>query len=408
MNDKNGLRWLYLCVGTLMMMFLGLLYAWSIFRAPLGSIFKEWSVADLSLTFTISMITFCIGGFISGKLSKKIKYNYIAIIGALLLLIGFIGVSRMNPSNGVTSLKMLYFFYGVLCGGGVGCCYNVVLSSVNRWFTDRPGFASGVLLMGFGLGGIVLGSVVNRMIIHLGVLDTFLKLGIVVSIVIIVGSFFLRMPTYQNEIAITEVKTYDLNNEYTTSEMMRTSAFWYFWLWGVVISASGLLVISNAASIAIAFGAPAELGLIVSVANGAGRVFFGTLFDKFGRKTAMNLNMVFLFLAGVSLVIGSQSSSVALILVGLIFVGASYGGSPALNSAVIYKFFGSKNFPVNFGLATFLIIPAAIMGPTIASVLLDKNNGSYTSAFTVIIVFAAIAVVLSSLLKKGCREIGQE
>lgn len=171
MNNKNKVRWSYLVVGTVMMMFLGLIYAWSIFRAPLMEIYPDWTASQLSMTFTISMIFFCLGGYFAGRMSKSMRPQYIAIMAAAILFSGFFGVSRMNPTDSAASLNVIHICYGVLCGSGVGCAYNATLSSINRWFKDRPGLSSGVLLMGFGLGGIVLGSVTNNFIGQKGILE---------------------------------------------------------------------------------------------------------------------------------------------------------------------------------------------------------------------------------------------
>lgn len=401
MNSKK--RWIYLAVGAVMLLFVGLLYAWSIFREPLGEVFPDWSVSDLSLTFTISMIFFCLGGFFSGKLSRKISGRRIAQIAAAALFIGFIGASRLDPQNPERSLLLLYIFYGVLCGTGVGMGYNVVLGTISRWFPDKAGLSSGVLLMCFGCGGILLGGTAGSIIAWKGVFQTFFILAFAVAIVMLIGSFFMQSPAETTESA-SEAETSEGRN-YTASEMLRTSFFWCYVLWGIVISAGGLLVINTAATIAVSFGLPAVLGLIVSIFNGGGRLLNGALFDSKGRRFSMILTTVILFLAGASLTLGAVTQQAMLILAGLILVGLSYGGTPPLTSAVIHSVFGPKYYAVNFSLANFQLIPAAILGPMLSSVLLEKAGGEYQTTFLMIIVLAVAGAVLAALLELTAKSI---
>ena len=144
-------RWVYLGMGTLTLLFLGLIYAWSIFRTPFGELFPDWSISQLSMTFTISMIFFCLGGFAGGVLSKKLSIRTRMLISAVMLLVGFFAVSMVKPDSPSSSLIMLYIFYGVFGGGGVGFAYNGVIGTLNKWFPDKVGLASGIMLMGFGL-----------------------------------------------------------------------------------------------------------------------------------------------------------------------------------------------------------------------------------------------------------------
>ena len=96
----------------------------------------------------------------------------------------------INGMGSTISLYLLYIFYGVLCGTGVGIGYNCVISTINKWFPDKAGFSSGMLLMGFGTGGLVLGGIVDIMMDNMGLFTTFRYLAIA-GTVILFGGFFL-------------------------------------------------------------------------------------------------------------------------------------------------------------------------------------------------------------------------
>lgn len=396
---SNNKRWLYLGVGTLLLIFCGLIYGWSLFKSPFSEVYTDWTLSQLSMTFTISMVFFCLGGFVAGKLSAKIKPRYIIMMSAVLLLIGFFGVSRLNPEDSSSSLILLYICYGVIGGSGVGFSYNSVISTMNKWFPDKPGLASGVMMMGFGLGALILGSVATELVASKGVFTAFMILGIIIFVVLMVGSLFIKVPEAPK--AEAGAKTPVLEGS-SPGEMLKTGSFWVFILWCVVANSAGLMVINSAASIAVAFGAPAIVGMVVSVFNGAGRVIIGGLFDKLGRRTTMLINMCVLTVAGVALFAGAKTSAMIIILLGLLCMGISYGGNPTISSAFINKEYGPKHFPVNFSLGNFSLIPAAILGPMISSKLIESAEGAYDTTFLAIIICAACAFVLWVFLNKAC------
>ena len=148
----NNKRWIYLAAGTLMLLFLGLIYGWSIFRAPLTGYYPNWSASQLSLTFTISMIMFCLGGFFSGLMLKKVSHRVLLAVAAVIGFVGFFCISTVEGSTASAALIKLYIFYGVLCGFAVGISYNSIIGTVNKWFKDKPGLASGAMLMASGSG----------------------------------------------------------------------------------------------------------------------------------------------------------------------------------------------------------------------------------------------------------------
>lgn len=403
MADKNTSRWIYVAMGAFMLLLLGVIYAWSIFRAPISLVFPNWTAAELSLNFTISMICFCLGGFTSGKLTLKIPNNIIVRIASILLCIGFFGISMLRIDNPETSLIMLYIFYGLFCGFGAGMGYNSVLSGVVKWFPDRTGFVSGMLLMNFGLGGMVLGTFVNLFVNSMGLFRAFRIIGVLIPLMLALGSIYIKTPKPSKEQSLESQIIEPEGHNYTSIEMLKTSAFWIYFVWHITITSAGLLVINGAAQIAVAFGAPAVLGLIVSIFNGVGRLGIGILFDKKGRKASMTFNSITLILAGMSLYGGALFDNMHLAFIGLILTGISYGGSPSNTSAVTNSFFGPKYFALNYSVGSFALIPGAVIGPYISGMLQDRAGGAYNTTFMMMIGFGILAMIMNLILKEPKR-----
>ena len=146
-------RWVYAIVGIIVLLLVGMVYAWSVMSKSIAVAFPEWTMGQLSLTFTITMAMFCVGCLLAGILAKKVKSRIYIILAAVLLLCGFLLTSV------TTSLPMLYLGFGVLCGMGAGFSYNAVMSTMSAWFPDKQGLISGILLMGFGLSSFIIGKI---------------------------------------------------------------------------------------------------------------------------------------------------------------------------------------------------------------------------------------------------------
>jgi OFA family oxalate/formate antiporter-like MFS transporter len=422
-----------------MLLFLGLIYAWSIFRGPLVEIFP-WSKTQISMTFTISIVCFCIGGFLGGRLYTRLKARFIILISAALVLVGFSCITLLlNKDHATASLWVLYIFYGVLGGLGVGVSYNVLISCATKWFPGKAGMASGIMLLGFGIGGLALGSIVNALTGAFGIRPVFIILGIGLAAILTIGSFIIKQPPAvapgiiekgsaaqsateniigteaesANQASVTKdteapESLFAPKTDYTLGETLRTSTFWLLFTDCVLFGIGGLLVINSAALITEAFNATGVLGLIISVFNGIGRPLLGTSFDQIGRSKSMNINSLFMLLGGVSLLLGATTGSLALICVGLPLIGLSYGGCPSLQSASIAKFFGMKHYPMNFAAGVFCLTPAAIIGPLVSSGLQEASGGKFESTFVMLIVIALLTFVVNFLLKKSAVKLGRE
>lgn len=396
------------------LLFLGMIYAWSIFREPLSMLFTSWTATQMSLTFTISIIMFCIGSITGGRLFVLLSSRMIFLISALCLFAGFFGASLcLDTNNPMASLFYLYCFYGVFCGFGVGLGYNCTLSTLLRWFPDKTGLASGIMLMGFGFGALTFGSLVNILASEFGIAVTFRLIAIALTIVLGISSLIIKRP---DEETIGKLKLLERKSSYTANipaeqplgdyaplHMLRTSIFWLFIIRLIFICSGGLLVINSAAQIATSFGAPAAAGLIVSVFNGCGGVIFGSMFDRYGRAVSFTINSALLTMAGIFLLLTAVTDQVFLMFLGLPLVGLSYGCSAAITSATVSLLWGSKHYPANFGIVNCGLIPAAILGPIISSTLHEQSGGSYVSTFVMLTMFGIVSVVLNVFLRMAIK-----
>ena len=407
---KEGNRTVILITGTIMLLFLGLIYAWSIFRAPLTAIFTDWTPTQISMTFSISIVCFCTGGFLAGKLSAKLRHRTILLISAASIIVGFAVITLLfDETAPAKTLTILYIFYGILGGGGVGLSYNTLLGIIARWFPGKTGMASGILLLGFGIGGLLLGNIVTMLSASVGIRYAFVILGVLLAVIIAIGAMIVKAPgAPAGAPAGTATAPANEIRSYTLREAVKTGSFWFLFLWTIFMCIGGLLVINSAAPIAVRFGAPAIMGLLVSVFNGVGRPVIGTAYDRIGRKNAMLINTFIMLIGGACLILGSMTESAVFIFIGLPLIGICYGGTPSLLSAATNKFFGPKNYQVILGAVTFSLAIAAIIGPLLSSKLQELAGGEYTTSFIMLIVVSVCAIVITMLMTASSRKDGLE
>jgi OFA family oxalate/formate antiporter-like MFS transporter len=272
--------------------------------------------------------------------------------------------------------------------------------------------ASGVMLLGFGVGGLALGSIVNTLVGSVGIFKVFIILGIGLAVILVIGAAIIVEPpvpaTDKSDNAAQSKTISEGKAEYTLSESIKTPTFWLLFVYSTIISIGGLLVINSAATITEAFNATGVLGLIISVFNGAGRPILGTLSDQIGRNKSMNINATLMLLGGVSLLLSSVTNSLIFVIIGLPLIGLSYGGAPSLQSAAVAKFFGMKHYPMNFAASVFCLTPAAIIGPLVSSKLQEAStatgSGKFLSTFVMLIIIATLAFIFNFFLTKAARK----
>mgnify|MGYP002625816502 CR=1 FL=1 len=387
-----------LIAATLMQLLLGAIYAWSMFRAQISGLFPDFSAADLSLNFTLCMIGFALGGFLGGRLTARFSPKFSVRVAAGLLFLGYLGVSFMGSLPARSALILMYLCYGAVCGLGTGIGFNACLTGVSPWFPDRVGLVSGILLMGFGFGSLALGLVVQKLCETLSVFQVLRLCAVVIPCVLLLGSRFLRKPP-SAAAPSQAVGTQSDGPNFTPLQMLTTVSFWVYFIWNVIMSASGQLIINSAANIAVYFGAAAGLGLVVSIFNGGGRPVTGVIVDKLGQFKGMLLMNGILITAGLLLVLTSRTGSLITMCIGMFAVGICYGGGVTISTKVIRDLYGPDHYSVNFSLSNCCSIPAAFLGPYISGLLQDRSGGGYASTFWMLTGMAALAFVLIFVLQ---------
>ena len=398
-----SVRWFYLVIGVISMLFAGVLYAWSILKSPLATKFG-WGASELTLNFTLTMSFFCIGGLLGSQISKRIGHT-IAIIGAgILSAAGFVLTASLQNS----SIAMLYISYGVLAGLGIGISYNVIIASVSAWFPDKKGLCSGCLMMGFGASALILGNVADALFkSSLGWRMTYVILGMSICIVLCTAALLLKKPTSEIELPQAKFsKTADEKSmeqaDYTTMQMIRRPSFWMAFVSISFLAAVGSSVISFAKDLALSVKAPEALAVslvgVLSVCNGLGRILTGALFDAIGRrKTMLCANVLTIVAASITL-ISVMIGSLPLCIVGLCLIGISYGACPTITAAFTSSFFGMRFFSTNMALMTFTVMGGSLIATASSKIL--EMTGGYTATFMMLLSLTFISLVLNVFIRK--------
>ncbi|MBR2949411.1 MAG: MFS transporter [Lachnospiraceae bacterium] len=398
-----SLRWMYLAIGVIAMLFAGVLYAWSILKSPLAADFG-WGASELALNFTLAMSFFCIGGLLGAQLSRRAGHKAALVTAGLLSALGFVLTATLSG----TSVWMLYLTYGVLTGLGIGIAYNVVIGTVSAWFPDQKGLCSGCLMMGFGASSLILGNAADALFKSvLGWRTTYIILGASICIVLLLAGFLLKKPDSsanlpQPKAAKSAAAEAFAKKDYTSMQMLGRPSFWLAFLSISFLAAVGSSVISFAKDLALSVQAPESLAVslvgVLSVCNGLGRIITGAVFDRIGRrKTMLCANIITICAAAVTLLAVSVGS-LPLCIAGLCLTGMSYGSCPTITAAFTSTFFGMKYFSTNMALMTFTVMAGSLIA-TVSNKVLEITGG-YTSTFMMLLALTFTALVLNAFIRK--------
>lgn len=405
---KTMNRW-WVVVGALIIQIsLGAVYIWSVFQTPLKSVFAKWTEGHVTLMPQIVLAVFAVAVILGGRIQDRLGPRKVATVGGLMLGLGLIlakFAGRFDPeTESVQALIWLVATFSVLGGAGIGVAYVCPLATCVKWFPDKRGLIAGLAVAGFGAGafffgplatGLISGSTYKLLGVNLfslpkaGVFDTFMVLGVIFLIAVVVGAQLLRNPPAGYRPAgwnpPQPAQGPAAKVDFGPMEMLATPSFWILWLTYFAGCSAGLMVIMKASPIWQSFalsgmGQPVADATFKSVAaagtvavsilaifNASGRILWGKISDVFGRRTTL---VVMFALCGVAMLVLGQLKGYSLFVMGISLIGMCFGGFLALYPAVTADFFGTKHYGVNYGWMFSAYGVGGLLGPWLAAKLM--------------------------------------
>ena len=415
---RTANRWIIATMATVLMLCLGTVYAWSFFQGLLVREFKDvfgWSNAQVAWIFSFAIFFLGVTAAWGGVQLPKRSPRAMAIIGAVLFAAGY-AVAAF--AFGIRSLVLLYVGYGVIGGIGLGLGYVTPVAMVAKWFPDRKGLATGMVVMGFGLGALLMSKVLAPLFLGLtgrNLTTTFLCLAGVFLVLGVVSASFMKNPPAGwlpkgspepvRKAAAAKVE------EIPARKAIFSGRFFLLWIVFFCNITAGISIISFqsplfqdlwkrfspdlAAAVLAAFGA--TLVAISSLFNGGGRFLWGAISDRIGRSQTFRIMLASEIVVFVLLVL-TRNPWVFAILVCWILL--CYGGGFGTMPSFIGDVFGTRLMSAVYGAVLTAWAAAGVVGPQIFAAFQDRMGPAQASTWSFIVAggFAVVGLVLSFLL----------
>ncbi len=391
-------RWLVVIGALIIQVCLGAIYSWSVFVSPLKDAFS-YSTTQTQIIFSLALATFALVMIFAGKLQDKVGPRIVATSGGIVLGSGYLLASITDGSFPLIALTV-----GIIGGTGIGLSYVCPIAACVKWFPDKRGMVTGLAVAGFGAGAWIFAKIAASFIETYGLLTSFMYLGVIFMVAVVVGAQLLKnppsgwKPSGWNPPEPTS-KTSSVD-DFEWRDMVKLKQFWMLWIMFVFGAAAGLLVIGILKPYGVHSGLSAAAAAnavgVLALFNGAGRIIWGTVSDKIGRKNAITL--MFLLQGVMMLALIEMGSTEMTLSIAAAWVGFNFGGNLALFPSTTADFFGTKNVGINYGLMFTAYGVAGIAGPILAGSVFDIT-GSYVWAF----IPAGIACLIAACISIGLK-----
>ncbi|OPL08873.1 MAG: hypothetical protein AVO33_08120 [delta proteobacterium ML8_F1] len=374
--------------GLVIMVMLGTVYSWSVFRVHVES---EFGISNTlsGLPYMVSLGFYALSMMFAGPYLDHYSPRIMVMIGGVIIGAGWIlaGFSQ--------SILVLTLAYGVLVGIGIGVAYGVPMRVVAKWYPRHQGLMVGLILGGFGISPLFTAPLAGGLIENFGLSASFKILG--AFYVIVIPLLGLAMKNPQKTLAGPKARTTNLTPTKSLGgrEMVRTRAFRGLYFSFILGTTIGLMVIGNTGGAGLALTDRSSLQIaqmisVFAVFNGIGRPFFGWVTDRSGYQAAMTLSFVLIALAGIVMrLFGGMHWGVFLVAYAVLWF--NLGGWLAIAPATTAQLFGPEHYSRNYGIMMTAYGLGAILGTLSSGAIVDFLGG-YGEKFTLIVLLAFLGL----------------
>jgi MFS family permease len=423
-------RWLVPPAALAIHLAIGQVYSFSVFKNPLLALKATdgsgWSEKQVGYIFSIAIAALGLSAAVFGKWLETAGPRKAMFAAASCFGLGFL-VAAAGVS--MHSLALIYLGYGVIGGIGLGLGYISPVSTLIKWFPDRPGLATGLAIMGFG-GGAMIGSPLGTRLMafykaggHQPIADTWFTMGILYFLFMMFGVFMIRVPRdgwkpagwipKVNHSALISSHNVDVNTAFGTVQ------FWLLWLVLCLNVTAGIGILEQASPMIqdlfkghVSPLAAAGFVGVLSLFNMGGRFLWASTSDFIGRKPTymifFTVGAVLYWLLPITGTNHLDSVPLFVLIAGLLI--SMYGGGFATIPAYLKDLFGGYHVSAIHGRLLTAWSTAGIVGPLIVNGILDHYVAKHIpkeQAYPVILhIMAGLLVVgfIANLLVRPVAE----
>ncbi|MCT7972549.1 L-lactate MFS transporter [Laspinema olomoucense] len=389
-------RWLMIPFGMSVLLCLGSVYSWSVFRKPLEGELNIGATESL-LPYTVALVFYAVMMPVAGFYIPRIGSRIVTAIGGIIVGLGYI------LSSFATNIVTMTLTYGLIAGTGVGIAYGVPMAVVARWFPDKKGLAVGLTIIGFGLSPLITAPLAKGLIDAYSVRETLRILGIAFTLIILAIATTLKMPPKDWQPAQPlSAASCAVPSAYPRN-LLKSRSFYGLWICYSIgtfvgLSAIGISSPVGEEMIKIDPALAASSVSLFALFNGISRPLFGWLSDRFKPRYVAIVSYTLVLIACI-LMLNVKEGQVATYLIAFCLFWASLGGWLAMAPTTTLRLFNPDNYAQNYGIVFTAYGVGALSGTLVAGQIRDWF-GSYTYAFYPMIFLAIVGMVVASLLLK--------
>ncbi len=415
---------IHLCIGQA--------YAFSVFSLPLSKAVglttaaaDDWKVSTIGWVFSTAIVFLGLSAALFGAWLERVGPRAAMFVATLCFTSGLaLGAAGIATHQ----FWLLIVGYGVVGGIGLGIGYISPVSTLIKWFPDRPGMATGLAIMGFGGGAILASPLSVRLMAHFrtdvgnGIASTFLTLALLYFVVMLFGVFSVRVPaaawTPSAVIARRAASTVSAGTGLTVDAAVRTRQFWLLWTMLCVNVTAGIGVLGQASAMIqemfpgrITVGNAANFVVLLGLANLIGRFVWSSLSDLIGRRATYAVFFALGAAVYATIPTIGRSGNVVAFMVAYCIILSMYGGGFATIPAYLRDLFGTLQVGAIHGRLLTAWSTAGVLGPVLVNYIreyqLDRGVPK-AEAYSVTMYLMAGLLIVGLIANQSLRPVSAE